>query len=183
MFAIITQLVVVEFPERTSDCPEAKTFKDFSHKKKNTSQYPWWEEMIRDSPGLKDSALSWRIAVRFFDSGEICQLRMHTVTCLASHNLGKQQRTSNEPQNLIKINGHELSPGYTERVTIILRLRKWNIFLYRCLYFFVLTTIWNLSYKVYNSFGICKTVSWHAVINGPSLGDLWCNECSREEIS
>ena len=69
---------------------------------KNTSQYPWWGEMIRDSPGLKDSALSWRIGVRFFDAGEICQLRLHTVTCLASHNVGKQHRTSNEPQNRIK---------------------------------------------------------------------------------
>ena len=76
----------------------SKTF----HTKKNTSQYPRWGEIIRDSPGLKDSALSWRIGVRFFDSGEICQLRMHTVTCLASHNLGKQHRTSNEPQNRIK---------------------------------------------------------------------------------
>ena len=69
---------------------------------KNTSQYPRWGEVIRDSPSLKDLALSWRIGARFFDAGEICELRLHTVTCLTSHNVGKQHRTDNEPQNRIK---------------------------------------------------------------------------------
>ena len=31
VFAFTTQQVVIEFPERTSDCPEPKTFKTFSH--------------------------------------------------------------------------------------------------------------------------------------------------------
>ena len=34
MFAFTTQSVVIEVPESTSDCPEPKTFKQFSHKKK-----------------------------------------------------------------------------------------------------------------------------------------------------
>ena len=33
MFAFTTQHVVIEVPERTSDCPEPKTFKKISHKK------------------------------------------------------------------------------------------------------------------------------------------------------
>ena len=33
-FPFITQHVVIEFPERTSDCPEPKTFKKISHKKR-----------------------------------------------------------------------------------------------------------------------------------------------------
>ena len=69
---------------------------------KNTSQYPWWGEEIRDSPGLKDLALPWRIGVPFLDAREICELRLHRVTCLASHYVGKQHQTNNEPQNRIK---------------------------------------------------------------------------------
>ena len=53
-------------------------------------------------PGLKDLALSWWIGLRFFDVGEICELRLHTVTCLASLYVGKQHWTNNEPQNRIK---------------------------------------------------------------------------------
>ena len=34
MFAFTTQHVVIEVPERTSDCSELKTFKTFSHKKR-----------------------------------------------------------------------------------------------------------------------------------------------------
>ena len=38
----------------------------------------------------------------FFDAGEICEMRLHTVTCLAARYVGKQHRTNNEPQNSIK---------------------------------------------------------------------------------
>ena len=34
VFAFTTQHVVIEVPERTSDCSELKTFKTFSHKKR-----------------------------------------------------------------------------------------------------------------------------------------------------
>ena len=44
MFAFTMQCVVIEFPERTSACPEPKTFKKYSTK--NTSQYPWREEEL-----------------------------------------------------------------------------------------------------------------------------------------
>ena len=43
---------------------------------KNTSQYPWRWEKIKDSESP--------IGARFFDAGEICKLRLHTVTCLPS---------------------------------------------------------------------------------------------------
>ena len=79
MIAFTTQPVVIEFPERTSDCPESKTFKNISQK--NTQQYPWRGKEIRDWPCLKDLTVSWWISARFFDAGEICELRLHTVTC------------------------------------------------------------------------------------------------------
>ena len=44
MFAFTMQCVVIEVPERTSACPEPKTFKKYSTK--NTSQYPWREEEL-----------------------------------------------------------------------------------------------------------------------------------------
>ena len=47
-------------------------------------------------------ALSRRICERFFDAREICELRLHSVTCLASHYVGKQHRTNNHSQNRIK---------------------------------------------------------------------------------
>ena len=68
---------------------------------KNTSQYPWLGEEIRDWPYLKDLTVSWWISAQFFDAGEICELRLHTVTCLASR-VGKQHRTNTELQNCIK---------------------------------------------------------------------------------
>ena len=77
-----------------------KLSKKFSTK--NTSQYPWIGEEIREWPGLKDLTVSWWIGARFFDAAEICELRLHTVTCLASLYVGKQHRTNNEPQNRIK---------------------------------------------------------------------------------
>ena len=49
---------------------------------KNISPYPWRGKEIRDS-------------ARFFDAGETCELRLNTVTCLASHFVGKQHRTDN----------------------------------------------------------------------------------------
>ena len=57
---------------------------------KNTSQYAWLGEEIRNWQCPKDLALSWWISARFFDATEICELRLHTVTCLASP--GKQHR-------------------------------------------------------------------------------------------
>ena len=70
----------------------------FSHKKHIER-----EEEIRDSPCLKDLALSRRIGAQsVFVAGEICELRLHTVTCLASHYVEKQHRTNNEPQNHVK---------------------------------------------------------------------------------
>ena len=75
MFAFTTQHVVIEISERTSDCPEPKTFQKISHKIHMI--YPWRGEEIRDWPGLKDLALSWWIGARFFDAGEICELRLH----------------------------------------------------------------------------------------------------------
>ena len=89
-----------EVPERTSDCPEPKPFNTFSHKKHIA--IPMTTEEIRDWPGLKDLALSWWIGARFFDAEEVCELRLHTVTCLASLYVGKQHQTNNEPQNRIK---------------------------------------------------------------------------------
>ena len=38
----------------------------------------------------------------FFDAVEICEMRLHTFTCLAARYVGKQHRTNNEPQNGIK---------------------------------------------------------------------------------
>ena len=101
-FAFSVLHIVIKVPEGMSDCPVPKTFKKFSHKKSTLLQHPWPGEEIRDSPGLKDLVLSWWIGVRFFDVGEICELRLHTVTCLASLYVGKQHWTNNEPQNRTK---------------------------------------------------------------------------------
>ena len=99
MFAFTTEHVVIEFPERTSDCPEPK-FKKNSTKNRDIA-IPMTKWSLRDWPCIKDLALIWWISARFFDAGEICELRLHTVTCLALPYVGKQHRTNNEPQNRI----------------------------------------------------------------------------------
>ena len=55
MFAFTTQHVVIEVPERTSDCPELKTFKKFFHKKRIS------KPMTRGRDGKTDLVLtlSW----------------------------------------------------------------------------------------------------------------------------
>ena len=66
-------------------------------------------EEIRDSPCLKDLALSRRIGAQsVFDAAEICELRLHAVTCRALHYVEKQHRTNNEPQNRIKSRSRNL---------------------------------------------------------------------------
>ena len=52
---------------------------------------------------LRDLALSWWIGAQFFDAGEICESRLHIVTCLASLYVGKQHWTNNEPQKPNKL--------------------------------------------------------------------------------
>ena len=82
--------------------PSAKNFQNIFPQKSTLLEHPWRGEEIRDWPGLKDLVFSWWIGLRFFDVGEICELRLHTVTCLASLYVGKQHWTNNEPQNRIK---------------------------------------------------------------------------------
>ena len=94
------------------------------------------------------------------------------LPCFTLRRENTEQTTSRK--TVLKL--HELSPGYTEKVTTNPSLRKWNLFLYLCLYFCVVTTILNFSYKVlkvYKLFVICKTVSKHAVIHATSLDRLW----------
>ena len=171
MFTFTTQHVVIEFPERTSDCPEPKTLKKISTKNRDIA-IPMTRGSLRDWPCLKDLALIWWISARFFDAGEICELRLHTVTCLASLYVGKQHRTNNEPQNLIiwpwiehRFQRKSTATGPSSR--------KYNLYLFSYLYFYVLTTILNFSYNVFKSFVMCKTVSKLVVIYAPSLGRLW----------
>ena len=102
MFTFSVLHIVIKVQERMSDCPVPKTFKKFSHKKRTLLQHPWQGKEIRDWPGLKDLVLSWWIGAWFFYVGEICELRLHTVTCLASLYVGKQHWTNNELQNRTK---------------------------------------------------------------------------------
>ena len=49
-----------------------------------------------DLSGLRVLALQWRIGA-LFSAGEICESRLHAVTCLASLYVGKQHRINNVP--------------------------------------------------------------------------------------
>ena len=69
------------------------------------------EERCEIYLAFKDHSYWWRISALFFDTGEICEVRLHTVTCLALNDVGKQHQTNNEPPN--HTNGYELSLGYT----------------------------------------------------------------------
>ena len=114
----------------TLDCQEPKTSKNFSHKTK-TSQHPWLGEEIWDWPSLKDLVLWWWISVQFFHEGEICELKLHTVTCLTSHYIGKH-RTNNVPQNHIKWPSTEPSlhrkSNYKPKFTYL------PVYFYTCIY-------------------------------------------------
>ena len=49
-------------------------------------------EEIRYWPGLKDLALSWWIGARFFDAGEVCELKLPCFAlCRKTTPLNKQQ--------------------------------------------------------------------------------------------
>ena len=82
--------------------PRTKHFQKHFPQKTHRHTHDWLGEEIRDWPYLKDLSVSWWISAQFFDAGEICELRLHTVTCLASLYVGKQHRTNNELQNCIK---------------------------------------------------------------------------------
>ena len=90
--AFTTQRVVIEFPERTPDCPETKAFSSFSQR---LIAIPTTRGI---NLAFKDLVFSCRISALFFDTGEICELRLQGVTCLASPYVGNntQQTTSRQ---------------------------------------------------------------------------------------
>ena len=45
---------------------------------------------------LRITAIGGESSALFFDTGEICEVRLHTVTCLALNDVGKQHQTNNE---------------------------------------------------------------------------------------
>ena len=167
MFVFTTHHVVVEVPECTPDCPELKTFKTFSHKKThcntNTKQ--------------KDERLIWlsgfaafmvnRCVVHWFQRDLWVETAQSNATCFA---LWKKTKLKKTACSKTRQNGHELNPIYTEKATTNPSIRKWNLFLYLCLDYYVLTAILNFSYKVFTSFTTCKTIPKIAVIYAPNLG-------------
>ena len=85
-------------------CPETKNFKKCPHKKKKNIAIP---KGIRDTYLAKqDLPVSWRIGPPFFDAGEICELRLDTVTCLTSIYVGKQHQTTKDRQKPCKMVMH-----------------------------------------------------------------------------
>ena len=94
MFTFTTQHVVIEFPELTSE-----TFKNISHKK-NTSQYLWPGEEIRNSLGLKGFGVLTlnQCAVLWWGRDLWVETPHSHLPCFE----GKQHRTNNKPQNCMK---------------------------------------------------------------------------------
>ena len=79
--------------------PRNKKIKKMSPQKKKHNAIP---KGIRDTYLAKqDLPVSWRIGPPFFDAGEICELRLDTVTCLASIYVGKQHQTTKDRQNYV----------------------------------------------------------------------------------
>ena len=72
------------------------------------------------------------------------------------------RKTTPNKQRTAKPYKNEFSPGYREQATTDPSSRKHNLFLYSCLYFYVLTAILNFSSKL-------------AVIYAPSLGCQWAS--------
>ena len=100
-FPFTTQSVVIKIPERKLDCQEPKAFRIFSHQNRSAI-------LMTNGKGERLS-LAWRIrwyrgearlVVLWCESNSWDEdLRLHTLTRLASHNVGKQHRTNNDPQN------------------------------------------------------------------------------------
>ena len=64
------------------------------------------------------------------DARAILESRLDTVTCLASLNIEKQDRTNNVPQN--PASGEEMIPCYKEKATINTSSGKCSLFLHLC---------------------------------------------------
>ena len=106
--------------------PRAESFQKMSQQKKTTSQYPWRGEEIRDRDLRVETALS-------------------NLPCFA---LCRKTTANKQPLTKpYKMKPYELSPGYPEKVPTNPSLRKWNLFIYLCLYFCVLKTVFSFSYK------------------------------------
>ena len=95
--AFTTQRVVIEFPERTPDCPETKAFSSFSHQR--LIEIPMTRG--RDEKFISPLRIwcSHAESVRSSYTGQICELRLDRVTRLASPDVGKQHRTNNALQS------------------------------------------------------------------------------------
>ena len=68
MFAFTTQHVVIEVPERTSDCSELKTFKTFSHKKRISIPMTIGRDRTLTWPGHGESVRGSLMRERFVNS-------------------------------------------------------------------------------------------------------------------
>ena len=170
MFAFTPQHVVIGFPERKSDCPEPKTFKKISHKKhiaipmtkgrdeRLTMPKGFGAFMVNQCAGLWWGRNLW-----------VATAHSH-LPCFAlcRKTTPKKQRAAKPYKMAMNWAQVTQKKQHTDP-----SLGKCNLFLYLCLYVYVLTAILNFSYKFFKSFVICKTVSKLAVIYAPSLGPLW----------
>ena len=153
--------------------PRIKAFKKFPTK--DTSQYPWQGEEIRDSLGLKrfgafmvnQCTVLWCGRNLWVETAH-SHLRCFALCGKTTPNKQRAAKPYKMAMNWVQITQKKQQQAQVYVNTIF--------FPYSCIYFYVLTTTMNFSYKVFKSFVICKRVSKLAVIYAPSLGRLWCGE-------
>ena len=115
MFAFTTQHVDIEFPERTSDCPEPKNFQK-KFPQKNTSQYPWLGEEIRDDHALR----IWRFRGESAGRGSLMREKFVSWDC-------RENEASRVWQTSLIVNYHGLF------YCAAMQSRKRNIYKLNCL--------------------------------------------------
>ena len=184
-FPFILQHVVIEFPERTSDCPEPKTFEKTSHKKRIAIPMTRGRDKRLGQKGFGALMVN-RCALPWCGRDLWVETAHSHLPCFAL--CRKTTPNKQWPSKLYKIavNSAQVTQKKQQQVQVYVSLRILTKFrLFNNHIEFLIQSLY--------SFVICKTVSKFAVIYAPSLGLFYTrqgffaiedsvNNCNANEV-
>ena len=165
MFPFTTQHVVIEFPERSKKIPTKKyiAIPVIRGRDKRLTMPEVFDGFVVNRQG----AVLWCGRNLWVETAH-SHLPCFALCRKTTPNKQRAAKPYKMAMNWVQITQKKQQQAQVYVNTIF--------FPYSCIYFYVLTTTMNFSYKVFKSFVICKRVSKLAVIYAPSLGRLWCGE-------
>ena len=168
-FPFISQHVVIEFPERTSDCPEPKTFKNISHKKRIAIPMTRGREKRLTWPKRIWALMVNRCALPWCGRDLWVETAHSHLPCFALCRKTTPNKQRPSKPYKIAMNWAQVTQKKQQQtqvyvsLRILTKFRRFNNHIE-----FVIQSLY--------SFVMCKTVSKFTVIYAPSLGRFYTRQ-------